>query len=205
MDGIGGTPFASLFAAAPAPSDAAGLRYREALADYAAWRDVTGSPAVRAARLLRALATLRDLAARASSFARVATLARVAGEAGAPGEAALAAGRLIGAGDSGAFNLDEPFWPPSARFDTVAPGDQPAIWALAAAIEQHERRRAFSSYFARDSLGMVEWVQQTPFHGAELERRCQLIRMATGRQAAPQQTPSLDGRNPEYWSGAPIT
>jgi FkbM family methyltransferase len=201
--------FASIFDLTATPRSPDSLSYHEALADYAAWRDPRRPLAERFALLERAVATLRVLVDRAPAFAYVASLARIAGEAGQRSVAAIAAGRLVGTAACGPFNLEEPFWPPSARFDDTAPGSFAAAWATAAAIEQHERQRAFSSYFTPDSLEAIEWVQSTPFGSAEFERRRQLIRLKAGLQKAPEPTPLLDrygpeSRNPEFWAGAPI-
>jgi hypothetical protein len=201
--------FASMFDVTASPRGPDSLRYHEALADYAAWREPGRSLTERFALIERAVATLRALVDRTPAFAYVASLARIAGEAGQRSVAAIAAGRLVGTDACGPFNVEEAFWPPSARFDTIAPGGLAAAWATAAAIEQHERQRAFSSYFTPDSLDTVEWVQSTPFGSAEFERRRQLMRLKAGLQDAPEPTALLDrygpdSRNPEFWAGAPI-
>lgn len=74
-------------------------------------------------------------------------------------------------------DLDEPFLALSDEFASVHPGAQLAEWVFASVLEQRETLRAFSSFFAgQDSLGVLEAIKKTGFHGLEVERRLALIK-----------------------------
>src|SRR5262249_11517264 len=104
--------------------------------------------------------------------------------------------------------LSEPFWPACPRFDSLPPGEQPGIWFVASAIEQHERVRAYSSYFEDDSSGL-DWLCQQPFTSIEMERRRVLVAARAGRRIEISErlrVKSLDHLNAEVWrSGGVIT
>jgi FkbM family methyltransferase len=155
--------------------------YRNSLAAYAAWRAVDQPVATRCAALAFALHGLRAACARAPTAGRLSTLARVAWEWGARGESVAVLQRLLQTLQSGQIQLGEPFWPASARFDSVALDSQPADWFAGAVAEQFERTFSFSSTFAGASPVLV-WLCTQPFTCAEMERRRILIAARAGQQ-----------------------
>jgi len=149
---------------------------------------------------------LRALSPGAKSPARLSTFGRVAREAGRHDVAAKAAFDLAVATQDHKPHIDEPFWPIVQRFDAMAPGAQAPTWFSAAAIEAYEQLRSYSSFFrGTDTLAAIDWVQSTPFAGAELERRRQLIAVRAGRQRGFVASPILaqeraDNLNPQIWA-----
>jgi FkbM family methyltransferase len=175
--------------------------YGSSLAAYAVWRAADEPVATRCAALAFALQGLRAVCARASTVGRLSTLARVAWEWGARGESVSALRGLLEALRNRQILFSEQFWPACARFDSLAPGDQPENWFAAAAAEQFERTFGFSSIFAGASSSLA-WLCNQSFVIAEMERRRILISARAGerptvparlRQAAP------DHLNAEIW------
>lgn len=102
--------------------------------------------------------------------------------------------------------LAGPFLAPSRRFEGLATGTRPGDWMRCAVIEQLEKLRAYSSMFISDgnSLELLAPILDFPFRSPEMDRRCQLVRMAAGLQSAPEPGPLLCQRtdenlNPEFW------
>jgi FkbM family methyltransferase len=149
--------------------------YRNSLAAYAAWRAANNKPvATRCAALAFALNGLRAACARAPTVGRLSTYARVAWEWGARGESVAVLQRLLQTLQSSKFQLGEPFWPASTRFDSIALCSQPANWLAEAAAEQFERTFSFSSLFAGASPELA-WLCSQPYASAEMERRRILV------------------------------
>ena len=126
---------------------------------------------------------------------RRAVAAQVLAELGKVVEAPLPAGSLV-----------EPFLAPSQRYEALAWAPDPAAWLRCAVLEQFERLRHFSSIFVSDGteLAVVDALARMPQRSPEMERRAQLLRMVTGRQAGPLPAELLRGRteenlNQEFW------
>ena len=87
---------------------------------------------------------------------------------------------------------------------TGCPGD----WLRCAVVEQLEKLRLYSSTFGgNSSLELLEPIVDLPFRSPEMDRRWQLVRMATGLQSAPKPGPlvcrrSEENLNPEFWCGS---
>jgi FkbM family methyltransferase len=175
--------------------------YRDALAAYAAWRNLDQPAAIRCAALLFALQSLRSLCARAATAERLSSFARVAWEWGARSESVAALQQLLQMTQTAPDILSEPLWPASPRFDAIASGADPANWLAAAAAEQFERSFTFSSAFGGASPHL-EWICNQTFAGAEMERRRTLL--ATRRGCQPNvperlRIPTSDHLNADIW------
>jgi FkbM family methyltransferase len=190
--------FASLVPAANGvPVD---FDYRNSLAAYATWRATDQPITTRVGALSFALHGLRAACARAPTAGRLSTLARVAWEWGARGESVAALQRLLKSFQSGQIVLSEPFWPTCARFDGIAPGNQPADWFVCAVAEQFEQR-GFSSIFVEASP-VLTWLCSQPFARAEMERRRVLLAARAGQKPkVPMRlcVAASDHLNPEIW------
>jgi FkbM family methyltransferase len=184
--------------------------YYRALDAYAFWRDTAQEPSERCAALAMSLGMLRSLCTATPTTARLSTLARAASEAGRRFLATDVLSRLLGARQPSGLAVSEPFWPPLQRFDGIVPGPAPGAWLLAAAAEAFERQHAYSSCFARENtLGLLDWLQSTPFASPEMERRRQLQRIRAGEQSHLMDAPILRQRrpgnlNPNLWRGRPL-
>jgi len=159
--------------------------YRYALDAYAAWRDRRVEANRRFAALTRALKAAREASAEKISCVRLATLARIALEASDRQLAIDTLWQLLQLQQGGGQPLDEPFFPPALRYDTIDPKSQASAWFAAATIEAYEQARFYSGFFIpaeSRQLGMLDWLQATPFASAAMERRRQLQRWAAGLQ-----------------------
>jgi hypothetical protein len=175
--------------------------YRDALIAYEVWRSAEIALSQRWAALEDALAKMCSLCERAANFARLSTLARVAWDAGRRSICSRALSDFIGAMESRQIQILEPFWPACPRYDAIAPGAQPGLWFAASAIEQFERVRAYSTYFA-DDASLLDWLCQQPFASIEMERRRALMEARNkGTFEVPPRllAAALDHINAEVW------
>jgi hypothetical protein len=180
--------------------------YHNGLAAYAIWRAANQPVVIRCAALAYALPCLRAACATAPSNGRLSTLARVAWEWGARGESVAVLQRLLQALQSNQNQRGEPFWPASARFDNILPGNQLDIWFAAAAAEQFEKNFSFSSIFGGASA-ILEWLASQPLANAEMERRRVLLAARAGqRPKVPVRlrAPALDHLNADVWRAGQV-
>jgi len=197
--------FASAFATRPAALDSV---YERALDAYAVWRDANRPLAERCGALLAGAQMLSTLVADTDNLARLSTCARVAHEAGMRLLGTECLGRMLDIMTRGRPQLFEPFWPASARYDTIDVGADPEIWFLAATLEAYEQRRAFSSFFAAtNTLASLDWLSSTSYASPAMERRRQLMAIRAGRQHQRQSSPLLRSANaghlnPQLWGGS---
>jgi protein O-GlcNAc transferase len=190
--------FASAF-----PCDASSVDpdYHRVLSAYEVWRDSDVALQERCGALDYAFREICALCERAATFPRLSTLARIAWEAGRRAVCARAAQDFIAALECRPITISEPFWPACPRFDAIAPADQAGIWFVASILEQHERVRAFSSYFQDDTSGL-DWLCAQRFASSELERRRALIAArAQGKIDVPERLcmEAPDHLNAEVW------
>lgn len=182
-------------------ADEAVLKYRNALAAYAATRDPVTGPTVAYTALVQSLVALVDLAGNAQTFPRLASLARVAVDLGVRDVATGALQRLVEMLTTGEeFALTEPFLPPSPRLDRVDPGEHVGEWAAVAVAEAFDCAAAYSSYFKPNkmSLPLLEHFKQSRFFGPAMERRRQLERFRAGQQAGLEPTKPVAAAGPEH-------
>jgi FkbM family methyltransferase len=187
-------------------ASAADKDYRQGLAAYAGSRDPGASPGARCSALRRATALVLQAAEHAPGLARQLSLARLAWETGRRGTAVAVLMEALPRLDEEAEEAwREPFLAPAVRYEAIVPGGRDAEWLRCAATEQFERVRSYSSAFSQDtSLELLAPVRELPFCSPEMERRWQLVRIATGRQAVPQCTarlrkPSDENLNADFW------
>src|SRR5262249_39336249 len=129
------------------------------LDDYALWRDPSGSPRDRYFALRRALASAMRHAADSPTDARLAIVGRFAHEAGARHIASQTGLQLFGVASRNTVSLDEPFWPPSPRYDEIDCGDNPHAWLVAATIEALVHVSAFSGFYVGTGwLSPLDWL-----------------------------------------------
>jgi protein O-GlcNAc transferase len=169
-------------AADPSPLDAA---YRRCLNHFAYARRITEPPAVRAAHLASALRIGSACARDAPTIPVLQTLARITWEAGARAVAVQALNLLVErCAAHQPLVIDRPFLAVSPRFDDLPPHDadddaEVGRWILAAALEQRERLRAFSSFYTRAdpaTLACLEMIAGLGYQSPEMARRLDLVR-----------------------------
>jgi len=183
--------------------------YLQALALFAQSRDLRYNGALRLSLLRRAADLVAAASQEHSTLPRLLTSARLAWELGRR-EFALQllqnAGKRVQAEDASVYH--EPFLAPSVRYEhlyTGAPADE---WVHCAVVEQWERLRYFSSFYAgTSSLPLLEAIAALPYRSAEMERRRQLIRMRAGMQSGREANPLVCQQSEEHlnaglWCGA---
>ncbi len=126
---------------------------------------------------------------------------------GAQRQASLAAlAQLLQLLQTTPFQLMEPFWPASSRFDDIAAKARPADWFAAAATEHYERISSFSSFFVGSS-SVLTWLCSQPYASAEMERRRTLIAARAGLwPQVPKRlcTAAPDHLNAEIWRAGKV-
>jgi FkbM family methyltransferase len=180
--------------------------YQDSLAAYATWRNMDQPAAVRCAALAFALQGLRAVCGRAFTAERASTWARVAWEWGARAESAQVLQRILQMLKSTRFELREPYWPASPRFDDIPQQGRQLDWFATAVAEQFERIWSFSSVFSGGSP-VLPWLCNQPLAGTELERRRTLIAARAGlRPGVPQRLciAAPDHRNADIWRAGSV-
>jgi FkbM family methyltransferase len=183
--------------------------YLQALALFAQSRDLQCNGALRLSLLRRAAELVAAASQEQDTLPRLLTSARLAWELG---RRAFAVQLLESAGrrvkGEGASVYHEPFLAPSVRYEQLATGVPTEEWVHCAVVEQWERLRHFSSFYAgTSSLPLLEAIAGLPYRSAEMERRRQLIRMLAGMQNGREANPlvcqqSEEHLNPVLWCGA---
>ncbi len=158
-----------------------------ALSEWVRSQDATRPAAERFAHLDNAV----DLALQAldayPSPTRMLTAARLAFEFGERSAGVkLLRMCLDPAGAAGSeFALDEPFLPPSPRFDALDPAGRLEAWCVAATLEAFEQQRAFSSYFTGTSaFGLLARLERLGFLSGPMASRLTLLRRRFPQGAA---------------------
>ncbi len=151
-------------------------KYRHILNLYARSRDAGQPIAVRYASLVTSYLQLEGLIKVGGSMPRLLTFARIAADSG---ERAVAVGVLKHVIDhirsSNGIFIGEPFVPPAPAFEQIDPGENKVNWAVAAALDAYESKRAFSSYFApQETVGIVTDLRRLGYCSEAMERRYQL-------------------------------
>jgi hypothetical protein len=82
-------------------------------------------------------------------------------------------------------DVEEPFLLPSHRFDSIPPGDSPANWLGAAALQEQERLETFSSIYSGEaSRERLEMIASLGFASEEMTRRLALLNRRREASAA---------------------
>jgi FkbM family methyltransferase len=189
-------PFASAWPLVDTGADSAWADY------YASWRDTSLAPASRFAALQVAIKALTETGA-ANDLAGSANRARLLLEAGARQAAMQAIGQCLAGANQGAELGGGIVWPPSRRYDAIAPVGPAREWLLASAVQAHADTAYFSDYFSRSNfLTALDWLQSTPYANAPIERRRQLQSIRAGRQTGLVPSKLLDTAGPEHLNPA---
>lgn len=182
----------------------AGNPYHDALIAYASYRFLDGALPQKYAALEFAYHQLARVCDGGASAARLATFARVAESSNRRGTAVAILTQLRGMfNDQGAApTLDEPFFPPCERFESLHFGEDGATWFACATIENIERLSAFSSLFGGLDTRTLEELCTTPFVSGELLRRFVLKSLLKGLSPTfPAIGSAVSHLNPELWTG----
>jgi FkbM family methyltransferase len=185
-------------------------QYFEGLAAFALSRGIEQSASGRCGWLAHAMECVEQSLESRDNASRRLSHARLAWELGRREAAVASLFRVANALEVKAGQaLAEPFLAPNSRYELLPCAQRPAEWLRCAVLEQLEKLRHHSSMFSRDraSTLILESIVHLPFRSPEMDRRWQLVRMAAGKQAAPEPGPHLRVRsdenlNPEYWCGA---
>lgn len=149
-----------------------------ALLHYAVSRDPAQPLLQRFLALRDSQQRLHAACARHAGFMRLASLARVEqglGNRAAAVEALMQLSELL-LQQHTALNLDEPFLPPSIRFDTLSPHGDIVRWAYAAVLETLEHLWAYSAFYTGVStLERLHLIRDLGFASDMMQRRLTLI------------------------------
>jgi hypothetical protein len=152
---------------------------REALSWFALSRDSSRPTGERYTALCKSFLGLKSLCEAEPGHLRLSSLARVAAEFGARSVAVQALGKLCNMiFQQRQVDLSEPFLAPGARFDSVSPrGAAVGDWVAAAAVEELERKVAFSSFYTGESsLQRLNIIRDLGFGADDMERRARLVK-----------------------------
>lgn len=184
--------------------DVVNCPYGEAIILYAAYKFIDLSPARRFAALAAAFEILVGSCRNSPTPTGLATLARVALDLGRRSAAVDALRQLVSVTG---VELDQPFFPPCARFEALSPENREADWFSAAVYEQLEVSEHYSSWFAASDSPYLKWLCESPFASPEISRRMILRAVADGM--APSALASFlkaehRHENSGYWTPAGI-
>jgi hypothetical protein len=149
----------------------------EGLSLYACSRDTAMSPSDRFRALEASYMALKAVCEREPKLLRLSSLARVTHDYGERAASVNALAQLLGYIRHAGVDTSEPFLPPLERFDSISLGEEPALWVVAAVLEQLERRERFSSFYAGPSAReRLEDIHALGYGSPEIERRLDLVR-----------------------------
>jgi Methyltransferase FkbM domain len=157
----------------------------QSLFHYALSRDTSLQPSERFAALAASYEGFKRICASQPTRTRLSSLARVAADYGARSVAVRTLEQLGKSlvQDDGQVDTSEPFLAPGARFDTVSPGAREDVprWITAAALEEFERNRYLSSFYAGNSgKWLLEMIRKLGFGSEEMKRRLALVEKRFG-------------------------
>jgi FkbM family methyltransferase len=162
-----------------------GLAIGDAITCYAASRDHRLAPRERFNALEASFHLLTSTCERCPDNLRLATLARVASDYGARSVSVSALQQLAAIMQKAPIGLNEPFFAPGERFDSVPPGEAIGNWLLAAVLEQLERLGSYSSFFTGNAARQrLELISNLGFASPEMDRRLHLVKTRFGEVSA---------------------
>lgn len=185
--------------------DVANCPYGEAFVAYAAYRKGNVPAARRYAALNTAFDQLNDYCRDNASPAGLATLTRVALDLGNRRVALDALQNLIAIDG---IELDQPFYPPSPRYELLAPEGRESEWFLAAANEQFELVSSHLSCFPEGKLDRLKWLCDSQFASAAISRRLILEGVKRGMELSElvrYLNPGHSHQNPAYWTATGLS
>jgi FkbM family methyltransferase len=158
----------------------------KAIALYQISRNQGETPLRRTAALRQSFDLFQAMVDESPTPSRQSSLARVAQAYGARSVAIEALKNLLEFLFMIAeVDVDEPFLLPSHRFDSIPPGDSPANWLGAAALQEQERLETFSSIYSGEaSRDRLEMIASLGFASEEMTRRLALLNRRRDASAA---------------------
>ena len=158
----------------------------KAIALYQISRNQGQPPFRRAAALRQSFDLFKAMVDDLPTPSRLSSLARVAQAYGARSVAVEALKSLLEFLFMIAqVDVDEPFLLPSHRFDSIPPGDSPANWLGAAALQEQERLETFSSIYSGEaSRERLEMIASLGLASEEMTRRLALLNRRREASAA---------------------
>lgn len=201
LTAIGRSPFAGgfpeLFEIMPPLAD----DYGAVLAAWSCWQSTSRPLANRYSSLKDAYNRLAEILPSAPSPARLATMMRISAAVGQRSVTVRAAGVLFEYAGQESLRLDEPFLPPHPRYDAIPPAADIRQWLLAAAGEQYEQSRVFSSAYSPMWPG-VRAICRSGYVSTEMFRRLALRGTFEKLEATFDDRllrPATDHRNAQLW------
>ena len=139
--------------------------------------------AQRHACLQAAYAAVFSVISSAPNLPRLLSAARIFCETGKRELAVKLLGHILQLFEEGGdVDIDEPFLALSDQHAAFDPAERFSEWIFASVVEQHERWRVLSSFFAgEESLQALSAVKDTGFLSMDMERRFQLLQYRHGR------------------------
>jgi FkbM family methyltransferase len=177
-DALAHLPYAALLSSAWKAAEEAGdsTGVIGALWFYARSRDAVLSPSDRFRALKASYLALKSECEREPVRLRLASLARVAHDYGARAVSVNALRQLLEYIRQTGVDPNEPFLPPSERFESI-PGAEVVPWLVAAVLEQLEKREYYSTFYVgAAALERLEDIHELGFGSPEMERRLDLVR-----------------------------
>lgn len=182
--------------------DIAQCPFGEAFVAYAAYKYAGLDCARRYTALKTAFELLNDYCRKAETLSGLSTLARVALDLGYRGTAGKILEKLVSASD---VEIDQPFFPPCERFEHLSPEGREPEWFVAAANEQFEVTRSYSSCFQSGEMDRLKWLCASPFSCAAINRRLILEGASRGQELSDlvnYLNPGHQHQNSSYWTAA---
>jgi FkbM family methyltransferase len=180
----------------------------EALDAYAVWRQEGLSAERRYGALLWALGRLEAETKLAPGVAELSLLARVAHDAGHRHRAVQILEVLLDEAEQNGLAISDPTWPASEQYDSIPVNSDRSTWMVAATFEALIKWSSYSAIFAGPSmLTFLDWLHESPYASARMERRRQLQQLQAGRIQTIQPSTILaragpGHRNAEFWRRA---
>lgn len=149
--------------------------------------DPEGPPDKRLAAWLNIEKLLLPAAKQADSLNDVLNFAKIAWALGRRGGAVRALGDAIEMVHTGMIADPAVVRAINPEFEEIHWRDREFDWVKAYAYAGYEKMRSFSSYFGGvETLSMLEWLKDTPYHSPEMERRRQLLQIKSGKRERPE-------------------
>lgn len=167
--------------------------------------DPEGPPDKRLAAWLNIEKLLIPAAKQADSLNDVLNFAKIAWALGRRGGAVRALGDAIEMVHTGMIADPAVVRAINPEFENIHWRDRQFDWVKAYAYAGYEKMRSFSSYFGGDeTLSLLNWLSETPYHSPEMERRRQLLQIRTGKRERPEFHPVFENAgelnlNADFW------
>lgn len=149
--------------------------------------DPEGPPDKRLAAWLSIEKLLLPAAKQADSLNDVLNFAKIAWALGRRGGAVRALGDAIEMVHTGMIADPAVVRAINPEFEGIHWRERQFDWVKAYAYAGYEKMRSFSSYFGGvETLSLLDWLSETPYHSPEMERRRQLLQIRSGKRDRPE-------------------